>query len=534
MKVACYVHPIVHALGPNFTYGHFEIFAELLHSLRRHASAECLLIAGSRFFRRAAEQGRSLRGLRVLALDEVALYRKLSAVGVLPTSLEGVTSIPTNDKPEALRLLANEILSGSKTFIPDVVISFGVQIAFLTTIWPNALLLHAEAGPYSRNPYPWSMFFDHLGMYGRSVIGQAGARLRKHVAPSDMGALAEAFRFRNLKALKSINPLSFSIDCLRNQFTRLCLLPLQVSNYYSFDQQAGYRTQFEFLIDVLSMAPEHVGIVATEYNEWGPVLKSDGPGENLKYLRHTFPNLIFHRDFRHWFSPSQFLVPYVDGVWSVSSNVGVQALLFDRLLGSPSTSHLAEIADAASLTEFFGELDRDAPRNNNNFVAWQLGCYLVPQCFLSDGRWLCDYFARRIDAAQNANDPVDGFVPIADFDRLHWAWIQNAPPPVARELDPPIEDRYEQTQSQLQLREDQLRTLTACHAQADAQRAAMLQSTSWRVTAPLRMAATVLRKWRAHIFMLMVSIENKARMLVHRTHIRETSATAGISQRIGS
>src|SRR4029077_20400639 len=126
--------------------------------------------------------------------------------------------------------------------------------------------------------------------------------------------------------------------------------------------------------------------------------------------------------------------------------------------------------------------------------------------FLSDGRWLCDYLARRIDAARNASDPVDGFVPIADFDHLDWAWIKNAPIPVARELDSPIEDRYEQTQSQLQLREKQLKTLTACYTGANAQRAAMLQSTSWRVTAPLRMAATVCRKWRTHIFMLMASI----------------------------
>jgi hypothetical protein len=159
---------------------------------------------------------------------------------------------------------------------------------------------------------------------------------------------------------------------------------------------------------------------------------------------------------------------------------------------------------------------------------------LVPQCFLSDGRWLCDYFARRIDAAQNACDPLDGFVPIADFDGLDWAWIKNAPAPVARELDPPIEDRYEQTQSQLQLREKQLRALTACYAQANAQHAQMLQSTSWRVTAPLRMAATVLRKWRARIFMLRTPIENKARSLVHRNKIRGASATAGMSQRIAS
>jgi len=498
MKVACYVHPIVHTLGPFFAYSHFDILADLLHSLQRDTDADGLLIAGSHFFHRAVEQGRSLHGLRSLALDEVSLYRKISGVGVLPTSLDALSCVAGNDNHEALQLLANEIRSASKDFIPDVVISFGIQISFLQAIWPNALLLHTEASPYSRNPYPWSIFFDHLGIFGRSVIGQAGARLRRRAASADMAALAGAFQIRNLNALKSINPLPIPIDRLRSQYSRLCLLPLQVSNHYSFDQQASYRTQFEYLIDVLSMAPEHVGIVATEYNEWGSVLKTDGPGKNLSYLRQSFPNLIFHNASLRWNSPSQFLVPCVDGVWSVSSNVGIQALLFDRLLGCPPTSHLAKLADATSVKEFFGELDRDAPRNNRNFVAWQLERYLIPQSFLSDGRWLCDYLSRRVDAARNASDPLDGFVPIAEVDSLERAWIKNAPVPVAREFDPPIEDRYEQARSQMELLEGELKRL-------DARCAQMLQSTSWRVTAPLRMAATVFSKCWARIFMLMTS-----------------------------
>jgi hypothetical protein len=513
MKVACYVHPIAHTLGPNLRYGHFRIFADLLNSLRRDAAVDCLLIAGSYYFRWAMEEGRSLQGLRAIPLDEVSLYRKISKVGVLPTSLDALSCDPANDNHEALQLLANEILSASRDFIPDVVISFDVQIDFLRAIWSNALLLHEEVGPYARNPYPTSLFFDHLGMYGRSVIGQAGARLRKQMASPDMAALAKAFRIRNLNALKSINPLPIPIERLRSQFTRLCLLPLQVSSSYSFDQQAGYRTQFEYLIDVLSMAPEHVGIVVTEYNGWGLVLKTDGGGENLNYLRHAFPNMIFHRDCRRWHSPSQFLVPCVDGVWSVSSSVGLQALLFDRLLGSPPTSHLAAVADATSLTGFFGELDRDVSRNNDDFVAWQLERYLVPYSFLSDGRWMCDYFARRIDAARYASDPLDGFVPIADSDRLHWIWVKNAPAPVANKFDPPIEDQYEQMETLVK----QLKTLEVCYAEANAQHTHMLQSTSWRLTAPLRMAATALRKWRARILMLMKLIGTKAGVLYRST-----------------
>src|SRR6202035_3212718 len=117
---------------------------------------------------------------------------------------------------------------------------------------------------------------------------------------------------------------------LRSLYRPLIVLPLQVSHHYSFDQQAGYRAQFELLRDVLSATPRDVGVIATEYLECEEVLKTRGFGENLNYLRHTFPNLIFRDDFRSWFTPSQFLVPRVDGVWTVSSNVGYQAMLFNR------------------------------------------------------------------------------------------------------------------------------------------------------------------------------------------------------------
>lgn len=487
MKVACYVHPIVHTLGPQFNYAHFEFSTKLLQTLCRDAGAECLLVAGSRFFLRAIEEGRarSLHGLRVAELDEFSLYRKVSAAGVLPTSLDSLAYATGSEDHNALRILAEEVFRSSQGFEPDVVIAFAIQIDFLETVWPNALRLHSEMGPYSRNPYPYSLFFDRLGLYGRSVIGQAGQRLRTRAASADARALASAFRSNSKTALDAVNP--FMIHDLQSCFNRLCLLPLQVSHHYSFDQQAIYRNQFEFLLDVLSKAPQDVGVLATEYVEFGPVLKQWGPQQNLDFFRRNFPNFIFESDFRAYHTPSQFLVPNVDGVWSVSSNVGYQALLFGKFLGSPATSYLASVADATTLTKFFDELDQGSRGNKDDFVAWQIERYLVPDVLLADGRWMCDYFERRIIAAREASDPLDAFVPIADIDHLEQAWIVSAPVPVA--------------------------TL-ACES-VSRQLEEILQSTSWRITAPLRALVTRLRLWRDGVLKLMARpISNEVRALI--------------------
>ena len=71
-----------------------------------------------------------------------------------------------------------------------MIISFGIQIDFLAALWPKALRLHVESGPFSRNPYPFSLFFDHLGIYGRSIVGQAGDCLRAQPASSDLLGVA--------------------------------------------------------------------------------------------------------------------------------------------------------------------------------------------------------------------------------------------------------------------------------------------------------------------------------------------------------
>ena len=437
-----------------------------------------MMIAGDWPLRWARQTGRGdlLEGLRFAELDEVSLYRKLKSLGALPTALDHAAYEDGQEANPALQAITEEVARCARGFEPDVVISFGIQIDFLAVLWPRALRLHIETGPFSRNPYPFSLFFDHLGMYGRSIIGRAGKGLRTHAASSDAVALVNVFRSRNALALDTVDP--FRATDLGRKFDRLILLPLQVSNYYSFNEQSSYRTQFEYLLDVLAATPPDVGVIVTEYIEWGHILMDYGSGENIPYLQRNFPNLIFHERFRAYASPSQFLAPRVDGVWSVSSNVGYQALLYNRILGSPATSHIGSIAHATTFEGFFREIAAGTPTNNDALLAWLLERYFVPDELLSDGKWLREYLARRINAACDAADPADAFVPIADTDRLIEAWVFNAPKSGATRFAQPLDEARAETRAAR-------RTLDA-----------LLQSYSWRVTAPLRHFSGTLRAWR--------------------------------------
>jgi hypothetical protein len=78
-------------------------------------------------------------------------------------------------------------------------------------------------------------------------------------------------------------------------------------------------------------------------------------------------------------------VPRVDGVWSVSSNVAYQAMLFGRLLGTPPSTHLAGISHSAKVAVFFETLGRVPPQSRDAFLAWQLERYVVPQAFVERG-----------------------------------------------------------------------------------------------------------------------------------------------------
>ena len=215
------------------------------------------------------------------------------------------------------------------------------------------------------------------------------------------------------------------------------------------------------------------------------MIKQLGPGRNLDYLRRTFPNMLFVEAFNFYQSPSQSLVPRVDGVWSVSSNVAYQAMLFGRLLGTPPSTHLAGISHTTKFADFFEILGRVPPQSRDAFLAWQLERYVVPQALWSEGAWLDDYLRRRIEAARTTKDLVEAFVPIAGPARLEEAWIGEAPRPVVEPYESPQDGLLREIDALRKSQDDLLWEIDA-----------LRKSRSWRLTAPLRAIAQSVRGLR--------------------------------------
>lgn len=423
MRTLFYLHPAVLPGGPEFNSGWTKLFVDMLSTLESTFPGDNLLVTGSRFGSIAQEAGVGDRVRLLSEHDLLAKVRSASPAAAVPGVFARLARTEKSAAHPALAILAGETRRACSDFQPDLIVSFSMPCFFLRDVWPDAVCMTAEAGAFSRSPFPFSLFFDHQGMYRES--GAARYRLEHYRAADreEMLSVAREFRERSGALLQAQDP--FSSFGFRHRYERLVLLPLQVSGWYSFDEQAPYGTQFEYLHDALSGLPEEIGVLVSEYIQWGPVLLDEGSNRNLQYLRDRFPNLIFHRRFRQYASPSQYLVHHVDGVWTQSSNLGYQALLWGKRLGTTSQTHLRNVAHDLSLRSFARNvLSGEKPGDHEEYLAWYLQHYAVPQPLLRDPALLRDYLQRRVAAARTEAQPSPAsFVPVAPAGAMKDAWM---------------------------------------------------------------------------------------------------------------
>lgn len=426
MRILFYLYPALLSQGPEFNRGWSLLLLNIMRGLVA-AGRECHMITASRF---KETLGSDLDGLSISYIDELALHQDVIEIdpgSSIPSELSRLVRSAPDDQPAVVNLLKKQIVEACGNFMPDVVITFAMQADYIKSIWPSAHVFYTEAGAFSRSPYPFTMFFDHQGMYSRSVAAQLQDDAID--VDRDVLALAHDIRAHAAQMLEETDP--FADFDFREKFERLVLFPLQVSNYFSFDDQAPYRTQFEFLLEVLSSAPKDVGIIVTEYIQWGEVIRSEGPAQNLEWLSRTFPNFIFKEEFRNMNSPSQYLAARVDGLITICSNLGYQALLLGKRLGCGYDSFLKNVAHDQNIQQFFNNLKQKAPLAGRlNFLAWYIERYAIPESLFNDGHWFSDYLARRIKAIEAASKPEEGFVPIATPDVLRKCWLE----PVTKEI----------------------------------------------------------------------------------------------------
>lgn len=253
--------------------------------------------------------------------------------------------------------LTRRIADGIKPLLDDhydVILLWETPVPFLEALFPESLILHQMPGAVSRPPFPHTVTADPLGLYRRgSSYCHASSIFAEPVEPSD-SHLVQRFREHARILLDAFTPFKRVDLDPEGRFSSLLLVPLQVSEHYAFQADTPYRTQSEFLLDVLHRVDPKVGVVVTQYVTPRVHDRIMTP-EFEQSLRKRWPNLVYRPSFDEYSAVSQYLLPYVDAVCTCSSSLGLQAAFWDKSLIVPQPTYLERFADGTTLEALNGQ-----------------------------------------------------------------------------------------------------------------------------------------------------------------------------------
>lgn len=341
---------------------------------------------------------------------------------------------PNDQKIEGL---ARHFFGRLKNFDPDIILSFS-PVPYLQKAFPNALVLHHEYSLFSRPPFPETWYLDPSGNLGHSIMFKHWPALAKSFTwgVEDQAHLVELKKCLQ-KAISLRNPFHELLAERKANFRSLVLVPLQFSNFYGFDGLCKFKSQYEFLEEVLRNAPSGVGIVATTHPEY-PVLDR----ESAAYLQKKYGNLIWCPEFELFQSASQYLFEYVDAVLTVSSSVALQALLWDKKIVSLGLGFMTPVSDAKTLKELGKALDAPS-QSRDSFVGWILSHYAISTRYLRDPQWLDKFLRRSLKGFRQGISIGSFFLPIDSFSKIKKSILEdlNLSFPRVQTLSPSLRDR---------------------------------------------------------------------------------------------
>jgi len=213
----------------------------------------------------------------------------------------------------------------------DVILLWETPVPFLEIMYPDALIIHQMPGVFSRPPYPHTVTFDPIGLFKNGSLYTLSSTILATNQDGQDISLARTFAQnakQEISRLQAIDP-AWLRDA--DKYSKLVLLPLQVTKHYNFRIDTHYEDQSDFLFDVLSGCDECAGIIVTQYvtpNVKDTILND----EIASTLKDKYANMIYSSEFDRVSGVSQYLLPIVDEVITCSSSIGLQGMVWQKKL----------------------------------------------------------------------------------------------------------------------------------------------------------------------------------------------------------
>jgi predicted HAD superfamily hydrolase len=301
-------------------------------------------------------------------------------------------------------------------FAPDVVVAYESASRFLSTAFPEAPVLNSTLGMFSREPYPETFCLDPFGTFRNSYLARRGAELVAAGTQPHQRRFMDTLRQHYLDGIMARHA-QINARSVRGRFDRVVLLPLQVSPYFAFDNAFDadhvFSSQFDYLCWTMERISPDIGVYVTEHG-YQPVI-----GErNEEWLKRRFPNLIYDTRTRDTRWSSQHVLQHVDGVVTVTSSVGLQAVFAGKHLCSVGRSHLTPLADTTDPADLGMKLGNPTLDRDGALHHLLTHYYPLVERHMRDGAWYGGFLSRAVDAFRTGKLGADIIAPIEDEDAI--------------------------------------------------------------------------------------------------------------------
>lgn len=239
---------------------------------------------------------------------------------------------------------------------PEYILVWEAIPGFLGKIFPKSKIVYQTPGFFSRPPYP------QLIMNNKGLLNRAEGPDTRSVDAQDLESV-DNYRKQIKRVLSTVCPFNEKIIWAKKKFKHIVVFPLQVDGYFMVDTQIRGRSQLDLVVDILSRLPKDCCLVVTDYVSKD--VKSSVILEETKILiQAKYKNLIFDNDINKTFCSSQFLVPEVDGVVTISSSVGLQAAFWRKPLYVFGSNYVSYFKTADSVINLIRQLGSEINRDD--------------------------------------------------------------------------------------------------------------------------------------------------------------------------
>ena len=389
MKILFYYDPVVHKGDSLWRSGQLNNDLAMIKQLRSEATSsklEVKVAIGEQYLKFAIEKG--------IGREDIIILDSSFILDHLDDSQADVNLLFYRNKLSDLKLegIGASIAKLTGSYVPDVIISW-TPVPFFKSVFSEALILHKEMGVFQRNPFPATFFLDPKGVYNSSLLSEKLKSLGSVPSvPSETLEIFNSLRAAFCGQVEQKTPFEKHCFNLSKRFKTILLLPLQYNGSFSFDGLCSFRSQMELAEYVLKNVPESYGVIITShiYGNLSVLEK--------KYLQSKYKNSLFVEAADFYENASDLFLPFVDGVVTVSSTIGLKALLWGKILISLGGDSLGVLNDSTSL-DGVEELFHDdyVGIDKNPALAWFTLCYCFPLALTSKPNWASDLLSKLLE-----------------------------------------------------------------------------------------------------------------------------------------